>query len=361
MELRVPIPPVLGLAEIISIKTTGTTEIITNYFYKISLISSYLIAIFLAQKSKSRLIISALVSIVFLYSTIQIHPGNPQLYDVALPFFFLLYVLLLKQATKNDNMSRGKALFLALFSGFCLSMAELSRPFVIYIMPLLIVLGYFKFKENNYYKYQYLFFLTPIILFSGIWHLHLFFNLDQITLSNHSGFNLIRAWNIDQDNIAMLSENPPPIEGGGGGRNINTAIHNENSKTLQKAVLEYWVNHPKTTFFRMLERVNDLLSAKTRIYGHKPTSKIFSLYKLIVQITSSILIVSFIQLTIQAFKYSSLKPLIQSLTRPDTLIILFALYCLLILSIGDAGEEARFLITILPLLATIPIFTTENK
>ena len=90
--LRIPIPPILGLGEILSLKITNSTDIITNYFYKFTLISSYILSICLANKSPVRLLVASFVSTIFLYATTIIHPGNSQVYDVSLPFFFLFYI-----------------------------------------------------------------------------------------------------------------------------------------------------------------------------------------------------------------------------------------------------------------------------
>lgn len=352
-ELRIPIPPVLGLAEIISLKLIGTTDIITHYFYKVTLIFVYLLSIYLANKSIYRLLFSAFISIVFLYATTRIHPGNPQVYDIALPFFFLMYIFFFEKAQIGRQLSK-KTLLLSFFSGFFLSMAELSRPFVIYIIPLLLMLNYVKFQKQKANNYPYFFFITPVILLSGVWHLHLYLNLDQTISSNHSGFNLLRAWDIDLEALELLDEPNSPLAEDRW-PNLNTYEHNENSKIIQKEVFNLWVTEPKNSFFNILERINYLLSAETSIYQYKPVSPFFSLYKFLVQITSSLLIIEFGKIMIRIFTTPrQWETFLYFITRSDFLIMIFTLYCMVMLSIGDSGEEARFLITILPLLATLP-------
>jgi hypothetical protein len=39
----------------------------------------------------------------------------------------------------------------------------------------------------------------------------------------------------------------------------------------------------------------------------------------------------------------------------DIIVTGFTLYCLLVLAIGEAGEEARLLISVLPMLAVCPL------
>src|SRR2546430_276198 len=44
-ELRAPIPPVIAATEIVSFRLTGTTQLVTNYLYKVSLVGAYLLAL----------------------------------------------------------------------------------------------------------------------------------------------------------------------------------------------------------------------------------------------------------------------------------------------------------------------------
>jgi hypothetical protein len=146
--LRIPIPPVIGLMEILSIRFMGSTTFVTQYLYQIGLVAGYLMAITLAGNSAIRLLASFFISVVFLYATTKIHPGNPQIYDVLMPAFFLTYIFLLKKSADKNFPGRNTAwvLILTFLSGFFLSMAELSRPFIIYILPLFIISAYLIFK-----------------------------------------------------------------------------------------------------------------------------------------------------------------------------------------------------------------------
>lgn len=254
-NLRIPIPPVIGLSEILSIRFAGSTALVTTYAYRASLVACYLFVIILANTSVKRLFLSFFLSIFFLYVTVIIHRGGPQGYDIFLPLFFLLYLVLLKKAVNSSNKNKVSIWLLPFLSGFFLSMTELSRPFVVYIIPLFIVFAYFRFKKCCLKK-QFIVFVIPIILFSGTWHCHLFTAHNQISFSNHSGFNLARAWLqvpvewvtkngwggqmasfwIEVPPVELLTEvhNAPLYDGGWA--NLNTEEHTENSDRLQSAI-----------------------------------------------------------------------------------------------------------------------------
>jgi len=353
-ELRIPIPPVISLSEILCIRFTGSAQLITKHLYRLSLIASYLLAIILANKSTTRLIASFFISTIFLYATVKIHPGNPQVYDILFPLFFLMYVFLIKKSVDKEFLDKSKTgiIILTILSGFFLSMAELSRPFVIFILPLLVLSSYFILKESSLMN-QFTFFIIPVILLSGMWHLHLLINYGQISFTNHSGFNLTRAWKIPP--VKLIEEIHDTPLGDGMWDNLNTEEHTINSNLLQKAVFTYWLKNPKASILMAIERINIFLSANTE-YKYKPESKWFGLYKLLVKITSSLLLVNFGILILFIFNNFNPSQIVRSLTNTENLMIIFATYCIAILSIGESGEEPRLLISILPMLATLPMF-----
>jgi hypothetical protein len=92
---KIGIPPVIGFLEIASSNILGGPEIITRYLYLISIIGSYVLALRISATSFPRMIVCFLTSLVFIYSSIKIHPGNAQGYDFYLPFFLMLSLFLL--------------------------------------------------------------------------------------------------------------------------------------------------------------------------------------------------------------------------------------------------------------------------
>jgi hypothetical protein len=133
-NLRVPIPPVIAAAEVLSWQWTGSTALVTDYGYRIALVGSYLLAVSLTPPAGYRRLIATLTAIVFLAATVEIHPGNPQVYDAVLPCLVLIVVASLAHATRSR-------LWLAGVAGLALALADLTRPFVVVFLPLLLIGG----------------------------------------------------------------------------------------------------------------------------------------------------------------------------------------------------------------------------
>ncbi|MFM2006101.1 MAG: hypothetical protein RLZZ09_1756, partial [Pseudomonadota bacterium] len=112
--LRTGIPPFLAGLELVLVKLTGSAEWVTVYGYEIALISVYLLAMLLARVRPWRYWISVLLSGVFFYTTVLVHPGLPVSYDLFFPLFFLLFVTFLRWAT--TEMEGRWAIFAAVLS-----------------------------------------------------------------------------------------------------------------------------------------------------------------------------------------------------------------------------------------------------
>ena len=357
-NLRIPIPPMIGLLEILSIRFLGSPAPVTVFAYRLSLIGAYALAIILASRTLLRLAFSTVVAMIFLYATVKIHPGNPQGYDIFFPLLFLSYLLLLEGTANYQGKGQWA---LSLLAGFALSMTELSRPFVIYALPFLILVSYFKLSQTASVR-LFIWFLAPILLFSGLWHWHLHHDLGQITFSNHAGYNLARCWEGDPvRSVELVKEihDAPLVEGRW--PNLNTPEHTENSRRIQVAIMSYWFHHPGTSLLYMIERVDDLLSAKTSIYSNEPKSEAFGLYRLLVKLTSAWLLINLGTFALYIVKNKFRVPYQKLLSVTDHILLVFTAYCILLLSIGERGEEARFLISILPFLTVLPAFMAPKQ
>ena len=237
-NLRIPIPPMIALLEILSIKTQGSAMLVTRYGYRIALVGSYAAAIWLAGTSIKRTAATFLASVLFLYATIKIHPGNPQNYDIFFPMFFLIYLGLLQRVSSAHRDTAKQAVLLPALAGFFLSMTKLSRPFVIYLMPLLVAGAYFALTRASGKK-SFVAFLVPILLISGVWHSYLLAAHHQLTFSNNAGFNVARAW----PQIPRVPLGPETHDAFAPGRwpNLNTEQHSVNSNRTQQLQLRYWL------------------------------------------------------------------------------------------------------------------------
>ena len=366
-ELKIPIPPIIGFFEILSLRL-GSSGIIIKYAYRISIVGTYCGVLLYSRTTINRMFLSFILSGYFLYATTLIHPMNSQGYDIYFPAFFMIYILLQK-ATSSNLSKRMRTWILPGLSGFFLSMTELSRPFLVFILPLFIIFSYLNFQESIR-KQQLIVFLTPIILLSGLWHAHLFITHKQITFSNHSGYNLIRAWPLDNLPDLEIEVNNTPIKNGSQNQqnykdktweNLNTVEHSENSKRLQKAVIEYWLTYPGKSTLYTLERVDDLLSAKTKLYKNEADSEWLGGYKLLVKITSSLMILNVGFLISYFLNNFSMKSMTFILKNSDNVIIIFTIFNIVVLAVGEQWEEARIILSILPFLATLPLFRKPMK
>jgi 4-amino-4-deoxy-L-arabinose transferase-like glycosyltransferase len=348
-SLRVPIPPVIGIVELVTYQVTGTTELVTQSLYRVGMVLSYLLVIYLSASSVNQVIASFLLSLIFLSGTVVIHPPNPQIYDILYPLTVLMFLWFLRRLL--IPLPECMTWFLALATGFSLAMAELMRPFFLFILPICIIGAYIVFRRLPV-RY-FVGFLFPIVMLSGVWHFHLAVSFGQLTWSNHSGFNLVRAWPmVEIPPLVAETQNAPLGPDEDQWQNLNTAEHAENSRRLQAAVIHHIITHPINSFNHMLLRVDILLSARTSIYQHNPESDILGLYKLAVRLASGYLLLNSVKLVVGVI-YSGENPLLL-LGIPDNLLIIITVGSVGFLAIGDSYEEARFLISILPLLATIP-------
>jgi hypothetical protein len=355
-NLMVPIPILLSLTEIVTFNIFGSTSFITTICYRIALVLCYILAIYLSSSSRSKMLLSAAIGFVFLWGTVIIHPGNPQTYDIFFPFFVLLYISSQKYAVSQlDSLNFSKKVALICFaSGFFLSMAELMRPFVFFSLPLLLFCSYQALRK--FPKKYFFYFLIPIALFSGTWHFYIAFQHGQITWTNHSGYNLARAWEMVDLPMLIPETHNQPL-GPDRWVNLNTTEHYQNSQIIQKAIFEYILTHPIQSIRNFAYRVYQMAHVKTSIYTYEPNHWILYVYRPLVGMGCFWLFINFLLLSIGFARYRRL----QIFGVPENILIIITTLYLCILTVGEAGEEARFLISLLPLIATLPIYSKPER
>jgi hypothetical protein len=350
-ELRVPIPPHLALLEIANYRLTGDTAIASGLLYKGYIVVSYACVLLLAYPSRLRLVASGLLGCLFIFATKLIHPGNPMIYDVAAPCFFMLFALLLRIGTETQRPRAALAALVA--AGFFLSMFELSRPFIILLLPFILVFAYARIGSARRFAAL----LIPLVLISGTWHVHLAAAHRQMTASNHFGVNLWRCWNSRVPPLEKpVPEDDAPLAEGRWA-NLNNPQHLKNSLRLRKKIGRYIRTHPGDSAAFMLERVFVLTKGEAAIYAHKPSHVLFAVYSPAVRLTSFIIIGGCLWffgrlawLVIRRREH--LRGHVGDL---DNLIAFVGFATILVLAIGEVEEEARFVISVLPLLAVVPL------
>jgi hypothetical protein len=350
-QLRVPIPPLIAGLEILSVQHTGTTDLVTTYLYRTALVAAYVLALWFTFPSIARLCAALPTALVFLWATVLVHPLNPQSYDIFLPCFLLLSLICLKVVRGIASQRTRLASALAASSGFFMSMAELTRPFVFLLLPFLVAGGCLILER--FPRRVLVAFLLPLVLLTGVWHVHLFARFGQVLASNYSGFNLRRAWPMAPLPEGMWETHSKPAVGEAW-PNLNTDAQFQASQALQRVVLRYVVAHPLAALRHAGGRIALFVVPQTSMYGKEaPSGAVLSAYRIIAPAAFLFMVVNTALLAWHAV--AARRRFLHVLAAADNLLLLVAFSSLLALSLGEAEEEARLALSLLPFLAAYPI------
>jgi len=360
LNLRIAIPPMLAILEILNYQFNATTAITSVYLYRVGLIGSYLLALRLAYPSLKHMLVTFFVSLVFIYGTVITHPGNPQVYDILYPFFVLLSVFFLKQAERTT--ANVKHAILCLLAGFFLSMAELSRPFFILILPFVMICAWMVLGKIK--RFSFLLFLLPIFLFSGVWHAYIGVRFDQAFWSNTGGFSLWRAWkdyySTDPAPMRLIKETSnQPLANDGRWENINTPEHSQNSTVLQRAIVAWWVGHPRRFAIASVEKLLYFFSTPTKIYNHDPQAPYLFLFRYLSNFSFLFLFVSGFVFGLKLLEDRASLGMV--FANQNTILIIVAILSTLVLSLTEKYEEIRLIISLLPILALFPLMIGQTN
>jgi len=346
-EMRSGIPPLLSFLEIINAKITGSTAIITNELYRLALLVAYLLAVWLFSRNIVDGIASFLLGLIFIPTTVFISTQNPEIYDVYFPAFFLLFLFFDRLARKS-NTGGIFNLFAAFLSGLFLAFAELSRPFVLIFIPILLLSIYLAYRPLP--KKRLVAFLIPFLLLSGGWHAKLLaFNNGQVFWSNHGGFNFYRAWG-DVIPMPELIDEPQTWDDR---VQIHTQEHYENSKRIQAAVVNYIITHPRESLPRIAERLGTFLRPRISLFDEPEPDGFYAwTYRLTFYAALLFFLIQLIRLVIGL----ATNPSWSLVADPEHMLLVVIAGSILILALAEKGEEARLLLAVLPLLAALPRF-----
>lgn len=345
-DLQSPIPPWLATLEILSQRHLGSPDLVTVGLYRFCMVGGYLIAMALAWPSLPRLAISALLSALFLSTTVLIHPASPIVYDVVFPFLLIAYFALLRLGAAVPRFRTGATLLV--LGGFCLALAELTRPFLVLFLPLLLVAAWWTLHER---LARFTALVLPVVLVSGAWHLHQWVDHGQLAWSNHAGFNLIRAWRmvpypelIPEPGSAPVALRRLP--------NLNTPEHGENSRRLRRAVVDYALAHPAQSLLHMAERIAIFTGAGHQIEDYAPDHPVLPAYDVVVRYANiAVLAAALLLLVAMAAAPRQARGM---MARVDNQMLGFAALAMALIAVTESGEEARFQISLLPLIAAVP-------
>jgi hypothetical protein len=346
LDLRTGVPPAMGILEVIVFKVTGSLFLVTVLLYRLSLVGGFVLSILLFKKRGARLVISAALALLFLKATVLIHPANPAIYDITVPFQILAYFWLLDWLLAHRETPWAVPAMLLL--GLLLAFVELSRPFVLLVVPFLITQVLFHFRSHRKLLLAY---LAPLVVLSGGWHLKLMMRSQgQIIWSNQGGFNLQRAWTyVPRPRLA-----PEPFAPRKPGRwsDVNTEVHYRNSNLQSAAIARHVVEHPGMALTNVVRRVASLLRPETMLFRNRPSGPFVGWpYRLAVWGSAAWLGLALIWLLISTV----LRRSPSALFSPEGSFAVISAALLFFLAVGEQGEEARFLLSCLPLLAALPL------
>ncbi len=373
-QSRSGISPILAALEIPAQLAFGDTAIVTRYLYRICFVAAFIVPWFALARSRIQFWLSFVTCIVFLSSAskIAVVGGSQQGYDVEFPLTLLLGIYFTARAARATT--RRAMCLLAVAAGSCMTAMELLRPFGTIVLIALILYATLLFLPRR--KLALLAMMLPILAVSGTWHLKLFLlNDGQLVWSNHAGYNLMSAWGglfDDKFEVEILTPQQVEVlshqEFVGTGDWSVTRIDSDGfaiaSRARAKAVREYILGHPAESLRHMWHGYVRLFEPKIIIYSlinrksvedrlppeYHPKGPEITLYPYLVWATTAWAFINLMLLPVAVLIRRSAGVL----RLPESAILVSAAIISFLTVLGDRGEEARFLFSLLPLLAVYP-------
>ena len=208
----------------------------------------------------------------------EVHAGNPANYDPLFALLLLGYFLLI------DAWERRRHPVWLAAAGLCLSLLELTRPFMIFLLPLFLLVEWHRIHLNAPRRGLALAaFLLPVVVLSGGWHLHLYLAHDhQITWTNISGYNLQRAWEDFDPEIRAVQHLDQLPRNGELWADLNTTEIYMRSEELKRMIIGKIRENPAGAAAHVVDRLATFVSSPTRIYGHDPQGLGIEIYRKLV-------------------------------------------------------------------------------
>ncbi|QQP91572.1 hypothetical protein IGS68_10340 [Skermanella sp. TT6] len=353
--LRTGIPPVLSTLELLWWVNFRDLTLFSDLLYPLTVASAFALAV-LIQPERFRLRAAVLILGLFLaHRGVAVHAGNPANYDPLFALLTLGYFLLVRAWLRDRRPGRLAA------AGLCLSLLELTRPFMIFLLPLFLAVEVHRIARTAPGRAGALAaFLIPVAILSGGWHLHVWLAHDhQIAWTNVSGFNLQRAWeDFDPDirSARRLEELPRVREGADElWADLNTSEVYRESEALKSLIVARILEDPVRAAGHVLDRLAVFASAPTRMYDRDPQGIGILAYRGVVTV---------LLLTMAGYAAVGAAVLIRRGCWPwlDQRWWLAAstLLVVILVSIGERGEEGRFIFSILPMLLAVGGFALAS-
>ena len=356
-ELHTGIPPLLAFLEIVSYLATGGSGLTSVVLYQLTLLIAFGLPFLVFPRTTLECGLSFVLCLVFLTATRVVTAPNPLVYDALLPALVLGFVAVIEVARRRPE-GAGTTLLLGL-GGLLLASAELTRPFALLLLPVLLL---YAGLALGGLKRPLVAVLVPVVLLSGGWHLKLLVAHEgQLLWSSHGGFNLYRLWKQEIDEWPSFtktphwwrgSPEPTRLRGSGEWRSLqlNTANHAERSVALSRTVVAHVLTHPLSSAQLVGGQTLTLLRPRTSLLRQDPKGPVILVYRALTPLAGAWFGVNALLLASLGLRRSGRTVF----ARPETALLLCGWLCIGFLSMGESGEEARLVVSVLPFMAALP-------
>jgi 4-amino-4-deoxy-L-arabinose transferase-like glycosyltransferase len=346
-ELQTGISPFWAFLEVSAQLIFGSTALFSMVLYPLAIGLNAYWATTLFARRRWQVLLSAGLSLVFAVAIRFIHKGNPQLYDVLMPALLLGWVAAL-QRLRDPRLRGSWRMGWCVLAGLLLSVLELTRTLIFPLLPLLLLFSYLAIRPLP--LKHFLVFLVPILLLSGSWHFQQYSQHGKLHWSNHDGFNMQKSWVEFTGPIPSDFVDDPPLYEGGMD-NINTDRHTAYNKVVQRQVREAILRQPGKAAGHFAERLLAFYRPKTVLFlGSTPTwYNVF--YRPAVWLCALSMLIGLLRMVWLTVRAPLQRKTWLDWGQPAVILMAVTLLVSCIFAVGEVGEEARFMISILPLLA----------
>ncbi|GEO35999.1 hypothetical protein GGE65_000286 [Skermanella aerolata] len=361
LELRTGIPPVLSALELLWWVRFRDLTLFTEILYPITIALAFTLAVALQSARPMHRIVLVAMGVFLANRGAEVHAGNPANYDPLFALLLLGYFVLI------DTWQRKRHPVWLAAAGLCLSLLELTRPFMIFLLPLfLLVDGHRIYLTASRRQTAPLrvggirtalaAFLLPVVVLSGGWHLHLYAAHDrQIAWTNISGYNLQRAWEDFDPEIGAVQHLDQLPRNGELWANLNTTEIYRKSEDLKRMIVGKILDDPSGAAVHVTNRLATFVSSPVGMYGHDPKGIDIEIYR---KLVSALVLLLPIYVAVSAV--SLLRRRRWPWLDPHWWLAASTLSIALVVTLGEQGEEARFLFTIMPMLLAVASFAVSD-
>jgi hypothetical protein len=348
IDLRTGIPPVLSTLELLWWVAFRDLTLFSDVLYPITIAAAFTLAVLTQPGVASR--VAVLIAGLFLARVgVEVHAGNPANYDPIFALLTLGYFLLVRR------WSDRRRVMALVGGGLCLALLELTRPFMIFLLPVFVAVEVHRIAVTSAGQRGAALaaYLLPVVVLSGGWHLHVWLAHDhQITWTNISGFNLQRAWEDFDPEIAAVRhlDQLPRVREGENEQwaDLNTSEIHRESEDLKALIVGKILDDPARAARHVLNRLATFASAPTKMYGSDPQGVRITLYRgavtgLVITLVGYVVVAGAVLIRRRRWPWMDTRWWLACSTLLVTLLV----------SLGEQGEEGRFLFSILPMMLAV--------